>query len=164
MRRLRLWPAATLGGFIFLARTAHAETSGPELMPRFTLIELDYPQGVAASVGEWVLRAAGGGAELGLVGDAELGLSGPKVALGVGATSSRTANVDKVYSFGIQAVAHRTWPWWSPFLPTSATYAGVEAFGDFFMFRCSVGVMWQVAGSAAASSPIPSAGCGIGLP
>lgn len=159
-----LWPAATLTGFMLVARAGHAETGGAELFPRFTLIELDYPQGVAASAGGWLLRTTGRGAELGLVGDAELGLSGPKVALGVGATASRTTDYEKMYSFGVQAVAHRTWPWWSPFLPTSATYAGVEVFGDFFALRCSAGVMWRVADGAGGSPPIPSAGCGLGLP
>ena len=107
MRPLPLWAAATLTVFIGLEPPAHSETSGPQLFPRLTLIELDYPQAVAASVGVWALIPTGRAAEPGFVGDLEAGLSGPKVALGVGATSSRTTD-----------------------------YA----------------------------SPIPSAGCGIGLP
>jgi hypothetical protein len=164
MKRFPPWLAVTLPVLIPIAPTAHAETSGPALIPRFTFIELGYPQIAAASVGLWALPAIGGTIEPGLVADVEGGLSGAKVALGVGATSSPTAAYESVFSGGLQAVALRTWPGWSPLLPTSTTYAGVEAFGHFFAFRCSAGVMWRLSASADGASAIPTAGCGIGLP
>ena len=156
MRRLLLWPPAVMAAFILFSPSAKAE-----LIPRFTLIELNYPQIAAASVGLWALSDSGAATELGLLGDVQAGLSGPKVALGLGLVSSPKTSYEKIYSVGVQAVAHRTWPSWSPFLPTSRTYVGVEAFAHFFALRCSVGAMWP--SSSTGGSPIPSVGCGIGL-
>src|SRR5580765_1713764 len=112
MKRLPLLSTVMVAAAIFLARTARAETSGPQLIPRLTLIELDYPQIVAASVGFW-MTGTGSGPEPGLLVDVQAGLSGPKVALGLGAVSSGATSYEKAYSGGIQAVALRTWSGWS---------------------------------------------------
>ena len=134
------------------------------LIPRFTLIEADYPQIVAASAGGWLLLETKGAFHTGVVGDLQVGLSGPMIALGVGATSEQTTSNEHATSFGLQGVMHRTWPWWDPVLPTSATFAGAELFGHFFIFRCSLGIMWKVGGGQTGPSPIPMGGCGLGLP
>ena len=97
-------------------------------------------------------------------GDCDAG-RGPKFALGLGVVSSPKTSYEQIYAGGIQAVAHRTWPWGSPFLPSSTTYVGVEVFGHVFAFRCSAGVMWRRSGNVIVrSSAIPIVGCGIGLP
>jgi len=137
---------------------------GSLFVPRFTLVEVQYPQIVAGSVGIWMLLTTGRVFQVGPVADLEVGLSGPTIALGVGATSAQTTSNEHVSSFGLQGALHRTWPWWDPLLPTSATFAGVELFGHFFAVRCSLGLMWNVAGGQAKSSPFPVGGCGLGLP
>ena len=68
---------------------------------------------------------------------------------------------EKVWSLGLQGSLHHTWPWWSPFLPEAATYAGAELFGAYFAVRCSAGARWPVRGAA---TPTLVLGCGLGLP
>jgi hypothetical protein len=140
---------------------ARAETS--VVIPRFTLIELQYPQGVAASAGTWIRIPGGDGLRPGLVADAELGLSGSALDLGVGVSTSPSASYEKARSIGVQGVLLRTWPWWSPWLPTSATYGGAEIFGHFFAVRCSLGLLWSVDGATLPARSIIG-GCGLGLP
>lgn len=143
----------------------YRQPSLPTLLPRFTLIEAGYPQLLSASVGVWIVMVpVSGQHDAGVVGDFRLGLSGATAAVGIGANSLRTASKEKVSSFGLEGLIHRTWPWWSPWLHTSATYAGVEAFGHLFAFRCSVGIMWNIVGDESHSSPFATGGCGLGLP
>jgi hypothetical protein len=153
--------ALAAAAMISSASAAHAEE--PEysrLFPRFAL-QLQYPQAVAASVGSW-LRFWGNAAQVGgIVGDAELGLSGASIKLGLGVSTSEGASYEKAWSFGIQGTAHRTWPWWSPWLPESTTLGGGEVFVTYFAVRCSAGAMWSMSSDA---SPSLVFGCGLGLP
>lgn len=154
--------ATTIAAIVCWSLLAHAaEPEYSRVFPRFTLLQLQYPQAVAVSAGSWV-RLWGSAEQVGgLVGDAELGLSGASVKLGLGASSSESVNYERGWSFGVQATALRTWPWWSPWLPTSATFAGGELFAAFSMYRCSVGAMWAFSADA---SPRLVGGCGLGLP
>ena len=140
---------------------ATAETS--VVVPRLTLIELQYPQGVAASAGTWIRISTGSGFRPGLVADGQIGLSGASLNAGVGLSTSPNTDVEKARSFGVQGVLLRTWPWWSPWLPTSTTYGGVEVFGHVFAFRCSLGMLWSVDRGTSPARTL-TGGCGIGLP
>jgi hypothetical protein len=140
---------------------ATADTS--VAFPRFTLIELQYPQGVAASAGTWIWLPNGSRFRPGLVTDVEVGLSGAALNLGLGVSTSPDTRYEAARSLGAQGVLLRTWPWWSPWLPTSTTYGGAEIFGHLFAFRCSLGVLWSVdRGSSPARTVM--GGCGLGLP
>ena len=141
----------------------HSEDRPSTFVPRFTLVEIQYPQLVAASVGSWVLLPVRWEHRVGAVADWEVGLSGASLAVGGGATSSPTASYERGSSLGIQAVLHRTWPWWSPWLPTSATFAGAEVFAHLFAFRCSLGALWPLSATSG-SSALVVGGCGIGIP
>jgi hypothetical protein len=130
--------------------------------PRFTLLELQYPQAVAVSLGSWIGLVNGNRDVLGVVGDLELGLSGMTAAFGLGRSSSDHESYERAWSFGAQATIHRSWPWWTPCLPTSTTFVGGEVFGAYFAFRCSVGVMRSL--EAPSASTFAVGGCGVGLP
>jgi len=140
-----------------------AEGAPPTFFPRFTVVEAQYPQGVAASIGSWVLLPSRWEHRMGGVADLELGLSGASLVIGAGATSSPTAPYERASSLGVQGVLHRTWPWWSPWLPTAATFGGAEVFAHLFAFRCSAGVLWPLT-AGAGSSPLVIGGCGLGTP
>lgn len=133
-------------------------------LPRFILIEADYPQIVAASVGAWMLILRVKEFQVGPVADVQVGFGGPAIAFGVGASSAQSRSVEHVSSFGVQGAILRSWPGWDPLLPTSVTFAGAEVFGHFFVFRCAVGVMWNVSDRQTSPSPFPIGGCGLGLP
>jgi hypothetical protein len=150
---------AALGG----VGVARAQEDVSTFFPRFTLLELQYPQGIAVSVGSWLRIIRDRRYLAGLVGDLELGLSGATVAIGPGASAAENTSYEKAWSFGIQGTIHRTWPWWAPWLPTSATFVGGEIFADYFAFRCSVGALWPLT-DRAGSSPFVVGGCGVGLP
>jgi hypothetical protein len=155
---LRAWPAA--------AQSGHPTASTSDVsvvVPRFTLIELQYPQGIAASAGTWIGIPSGGAYRPGLVADVEVGLSGVSLSLGPGVSTTPNTDVEKARSLGVQGVLLRTWPWWSPWLPTSTTYGGVEAFGHLFAFRCSLGVVWSIDRGASPARSLRG-GCGLGLP
>jgi len=158
---LRAAPAAAQSAQVMPPASARVETS--RVFPRFTLIELQYPQGVAVSAGAWVRPQGGDGIRPGLVADVEAGLSGASLDLGLGGSTSLEAEVEKARSFGVQVVLLRTWPWWSPWLPTSTTYAGVQIFGHAFAFRCSVGLLWGVDRSTSLTRTLIG-GCGLGWP
>ena len=143
--------------------TVAAEIESLRIVPRFTLIELQYPQGVAASGGMWLRLAESPGRVWGAVGDLGVGLSGTTVALGLGASSTDRTSYEHIWSFGVQGIAHRTWPWWSPWLPTSSTFAGGQVFAGYFAVRCSVGAMWPTSEGTNLSWRIVG-GCGVGLP
>jgi len=143
--------------------TARTPSDTSVVIPRFTLIELQYPQGVAASAGTWIRIPSGNGFRPGLVTDAEIGLGGASLNLGLGISTSPNTEVEKGRSLGVQGVLLRTWPWWSPWLPTSTTYGGVEIFGHVFAYRCSLGVLWSV-DRGVAPARLLTGGCGLGLP
>lgn len=90
-------------------------------------------------------------------------ISGATLALGFGARSVESASYERVWSLGIQGIAHRTWPWWSPWLATLSTFAGGQAFAAFFLVRCSAGAMWPTR-AGPGPSWIVIGGCGVGLP
>jgi hypothetical protein len=131
--------------------------------PRLMLIKVEYPQLVAVSGGMWLILTSGKKYQAGPVTELQIGLSGVTYTLGAGLTSALNDSYEHVSAFGLEGVFHRTWPWWSPWLPTSTSYAGVQAFAHFFAFRCSAGVMWNVSNTEM-SHAIPMGGCGIGLP
>ena len=158
---LRAAPAAAQSTQVTPLATARVDAS--PVFPRFTLIELQYPQGVAVSAGAWVRPQSGARLRPGLVADVEAGLSGASLDLGLGGSTSLEAEVEKARSFGVQGVLLRTWPWWSPWLPTSTTYAGVQIFGHAFAFRCSVGLLWGVDRSTSPTRTLIG-GCGLGWP
>jgi hypothetical protein len=137
-----------------------AEVEPAKFLPRFAL-QFGYPQALAASAGTWIRLGGGPDYRVGGVGDVEVGLSGASIKLGPGAAAPESSSYEKVWSFGIQAALHRTWPWWSPWLPRSSTLGGGEIFAAYFAFRCSAGAMWPV---SADSSPIFVGACGVGLP
>jgi hypothetical protein len=56
---------------------------------------------------------------------------------------------------------HRTWPWWTPSLTTSTTFAGGEIFAAYFAFRCSAGAMRPASADGAAFF---TGGCGLATP
>jgi len=143
------------------APTPSADNS--TVFPRFTLIELQYPQGLAASAGVWVWGPAGPKYRAGLVTDAEVGGSGASLNLGLGLSTSPDTSYERSWSFGVQGVLHRTWPWGSPWLPTSTTYGGGELFVHAFAFRCSVGLLWNVSDDQLPARTV-TGGCGIGTP
>jgi hypothetical protein len=149
---------------LVLGSVAGAGATPPELprfVPRFVLLQLQYPQIVAVSAGSWLRLAGDEQRLLGLVGDLELGLGGATLALGPGVSSGGLTRYEKVWSLGLQGALHQTWPWWSPFLPEAATFAGAELFGAYFAVRCSAGALWPIRGAA---SPTLVLGCGLGLP
>jgi hypothetical protein len=142
----------------------HAEPEGRiAFVPRFALLELQYPQLVAASGGAWAKLNCTKPVCPGLVGDLEIGLSGATVALGPGVVLNRVTSYENAGSFGVQGTIHRTWPWWSPWLATSTTFVGGEVFAHYFAVRCSAGVMWAPSNSVA-SSPFLVGGCGLATP
>ena len=152
---------ATLLVTVALARIAGAADAGPStFVPRLTFIEVQYPQGVAASAGTWFRFFNGDRRTVGVVGDIGVGLSGVSIAAGPGVSSPDSTEYERIWSFGLQGSALRTWPWWSPWLATSRTFVGGEVFAAYFAVRCSVGAM--VATSDA--SPFVVGGCGVGLP
>lgn len=132
-------------------------------VPRFTLLEGGYPQGVAASAGLWWTFARGRNYNGGVVLDVEMGLSGATLAIGPGFVSAATVSYEHARSFGIQALFHRTWPWWSPWLPESTNLIGAELFVHLFALRGSFGLAWKVHG-AVESVPVPIVSLGVGLP
>jgi hypothetical protein len=147
------------------APSADRDGGWPLFFPRFLLFNAEYPQLVAAAVGGWMLAVPAGTYRGGLVADVEVGFSGPSFLLGLGATNGRPSTpVEHLRSFGVQAVIHRTWPRFGPWLPDSTTFLGAELFGHLFAYRCSLGAMWNVSQSSQRSSPVPIAGCGIGWP
>jgi hypothetical protein len=174
MMRPGLFSSLMVAGFVTLTNmdVAAAEGAAPApavvqseasvLYPRFTLIEVQYPQLLAASLGSWALLRGGGKFRPGLVSDFEVGLGGGTLSLGAGATSAPTVDYEHAISFGIQGAIHRTWPWWSPWLPTAATFLGAEAFAQVFAFRCSLGLMWSL-NRGQRESPFLVGGCGLGL-
>jgi hypothetical protein len=144
----------------------HVEVSEKRQMiffPRFTLVEAQYPQGIAASIGSWILLPSSREFRMGGVADFELGLSGSSLALGVGTTSSPTRSYETGSSFGVQGVLHRTWAWWTPWLSRSASYAGAEVFASYFAFRCTAGVLWPVRPGEPEGAHLMG-GCGLGSP
>jgi hypothetical protein len=132
-------------------------------LPRFTL-EADYPQIVAASVGAWMLVLRVNQFQIGPVADVQVGFGGPTLAFGVGASSAQSKSYEDASSFGVQGAILRSWPGWDPLLPTSMTFAGAEVFGHVFVFRCSLGVMWNISDRQTKPSAFPMGGCGLGLP
>ena len=140
-----------------------AELESSRVFPRFTLIELQYPQGVAASGGMWLRLTESPRGVFGMVGDLGVGLSGATVALGLGGSASDRTNYERVWSFGVQGVAYRTWPWWSPWLPTSSTFGGGQAFAAYFAIRCTAGAIWPISTGTDLSWSVV-VGCGVGLP
>src|SRR5262245_1064388 len=76
--------------------------------PHFTLVEAQYPQGAAASIGGWLFPVRKTNYRAGVVADVEFGLSGVSFTLGPGVTSTPDTNVERIWSFGIQAAVHRT--------------------------------------------------------
>ena len=158
---LRVGPASAESVRVMPATVATTDTSA--VFPRFTLIEFQYPQGVAASAGAWARLQRGDGVRPGVVADVEVGLSGAALHLGLGASTSLEAEVEKARSLGVQGVLLRTWPWWSPWLPTSTTYGGVEVFGHAFAFRCSLGVLWATDSGTSPTRTL-TGGCGLGWP
>jgi len=108
----------------------------------------------APSVGEQVT---------GVVAEGEIGLSGVTLALGPGTMNARRYGYEWATSFGVTGVVHRTWPWWSPWLPTSATFAGAEAFVRVLILRCSFGMLWPMESRIDASRTWIG-GCGLGTP
>lgn len=143
--------------------TGAASSDTPVVFPRLTLIELQYPQGVAVSIGAWARPWRGDGLRPGFVADVEAGLSGASLNLGLGGSTPLNGDVERARTFGVQGVLLRTWPWWSPWLPTSRTYGGVEVFGHAFAFRCSLGLLWAVDRSIAPTRTV-TGGCGLGWP
>ena len=140
-----------------------AEFESARVFPRFTFVELQYPQGVAASGGLWLRLAETPQRVLGMVGDLGAGLTGVTVALGLGASSSDRTSYEHIWSFGVQGIALRTWSWWSPWLPTSSTFAGGQVFAAYFAVRCSAGALWPTSAEFHSSWSV-LAGCGVGLP
>ena len=154
--------AAILATLAVIAHAGGARAESAPLMklaPRFTLIEVQYPQLVAASGGAWLFAPSESGPFPGAVGDVELGLSGVTLALGAGVLSSGGI-VQQASSFGLQGVVHRSWPWGSPWLRPGGTFVGGEVFGHFFVLRCSAGLLWSVTDGAR----VPTVGCGLGIP
>jgi hypothetical protein len=133
------------------------------VVPRFTLVEFQYPQGLAVSAGTWLRVPGRKSLRPGLVADAEIGLSGAALDLGLGFSTSPNTSYEKARSLGVQGVVLRTWPWWSPWLPTSTAYVGAEVFGHLFAFRCTLGMLWSVDGPASPARMIMG-GCGLGIP
>jgi hypothetical protein len=135
----------------------------PTFFPRFTLIELQYPQVVAASAGVWAWLPVGSEHRPGVVGDVELGIGGATFALGPGVSTAPHSHYENGWSLGVQGVVHKPWSWWSPWLPTSSTFAGGELFAHLFAYRCSLGVMWNVA-PGGTPARVFTGGCGLGWP
>jgi hypothetical protein len=160
---LMIGSQASTAGAEELPRVREPGAGPSTFFPRFTLVEIQYPQLVAASIGTWILLPPTWEHRVGGVADVELGLSGASIAVGGGATSSPTASYERASSLGVQGVLHRTWPWWSPWLASSATFGGAEVFAHLFAFRCSLGVLWPLT-PAKDSSPFVVGGCGVGIP
>ncbi|HLK92702.1 MAG TPA: hypothetical protein VKZ18_22605 [Polyangia bacterium] len=131
-------------------------------LPRVTLMELQYPQGVAASGGAWLRLSTDDRLRPAFLAEAEVGLAGAALDLGLGGLGSGT-DVDNAQSFGAEGVLLRTWPWWSPWLPTSTTYGGVQLFVHRFAYRCSVGMLWSLDRDARPARTFIG-GCGVGTP
>jgi hypothetical protein len=138
-----------------------ADEMEPRLRPRLALLQLNYPQAVSVSAGAWLFLLDGSGGRFGPVGDLEAGLSGPTAKLGMGMSAHGDTPYERAWSFGVQAVVHRTWPWWTPWLASSTTFVGGEAFAAYFAFRCSVGALRPLRGEG---SVVLTGGCGLGMP
>lgn len=145
---------------VMSARARAADATSPTFAPRITFLEVQYPQGVAASAGTWLRLSNGERRSLGVVGDLGAGLAGLSIAFGPGVAAPDDTSYEKIWSFGLQGTALRTWPWWSPWLATSRTFVGGEVFAAYFAVRCSIGAMLDVSSGA----PFLVGGCGVGLP
>jgi hypothetical protein len=141
-------------------------------LPRWTPIEIQIPDIVAGSVGLWVLAPAGIHHRIGLATDLGISLGGATLALGPGflrpefedaAELARLARHEKGWSVAVQGLIHRTWPWWTPRLPTSTTYVGADISAGYLMCRCSLGVMRAIGDRENADWRLIG-GIGIGLP
>lgn len=137
------------------------DDQGAQLRPRFALLQVNYPQLVSVSAGYWALLDGGGQRRIGGVGDLEVGLSGPVAKLGIGTTTPNHVHYEGIWSLGVQAVVHRTWPWWTPSLATSTTFAGGEIFAAAFVIRCSAGALRSIGGEG---SVVFTGGCGLATP
>lgn len=157
---LRAGPAAAQTVTLPAARN---DADPSRILPRLTLIELQYPQGVAATGGAWLWLSTGQGLRPALLAEAAVGLSGAALDLGLGGSSAASVDVEKARAFGVEGVLLRTWPWWSPWLPTSSTYGGVHLFAHLFAYRCSLGMLWSLDREASPARTF-TGGCGIGTP
>jgi hypothetical protein len=135
---------------------------GSHFLPRFTLLEVQYPQGLGIGAGGWAILSPGSRTSLGLVGELELGLSGVDAALGAGVVGNRGGDVEDHFSIGLEGVAMKSWPGWSLALPADQYLVGVRAFVFGSILRCSVGVLWPVH-RAGPIHFVPTIGCGVGF-
>lgn len=143
------------------APPAYVQEAEPALVPRFTLIEGQYPQGAAMSAGVWAAARDPVRLAPGAVFELEIGLGGAAFAMGGGALKTG-GGYEKLGAFGLEGVVLRTWPWWSPWVATNTTFAGARVFASYFALRCTLGIAWPIFADAA-PGPIPLAGCGIGV-
>jgi hypothetical protein len=135
---------------------------GSRLLPRVTLLEVQYPQGVDVGFGGWAILSPKERTSAGLVGELELGLSGVDAALGAGVVGNRGGDVEDHFSIGIEGVALRSWPGWSLALPADESFVGLRAFGFASILRCSAGVVWSLPRTGSVRA-VPLVGCGVGF-
>jgi hypothetical protein len=146
-----------------LARGAAADDTGLAVVPRVTLPEVQYPQGLAASAGLWLRPIRKYGYEAGQVSDVQLGMSGASIAVGIGATAGGHADYEAAWSFGAQWVVHRTWSFHRQWLPEATTFFGPQLFVHYFAFRCFIGGLRHTFAGPTLSTFV-TGGCGIGSP
>lgn len=143
-------------------RHDHAYQLGSRFLPRFTLLDVQYPQGIDIGAGGWVILSPERRTSAGMVGELELGLSGVDAALGAGVVGNRGGDVEDHFSMGLEGVAMRSWPGWSLALPADEFLIGVRAFVFLSILRCSAGVLWPV-DRAGPVRAVPLVGCGVGF-
>lgn len=161
------------------AERARADES-PELSPslrwletssafalRWTPLEIRNPGGLGGSGGLWALLPGGVHHRIGLAGDLGIGLGGTTLALGPGVLRPEFEDSpprhENGWSVAVQGLLYRTWPGWSPGLPTSTTYVGADISGGYVMYRCWLGAMRPIGDREIADWKL-TGGVGIGLP
>lgn len=135
------------------------------IWPRWTPLEIQTPGIVGGSGGLWVLLPAGIRHRVGLAADLGLGLGGVDLAVGPGILRPELeagAPHEKGWSVAVQGLLYRTWPGWTPRLPTSTTYVGGDISAGYIMYRCWAGAMRRL--DDRESAWIAIGGVGIGIP
>jgi hypothetical protein len=137
---------------------------------RWTPLEIQSPGLIGGSGGLWVLVPRGIHHRIGLATDIGLGLGGVDWAVGPGLLrpefedSSDLSRHEKGWSLAVQGLVYRTWPGWTPRLPTSTTYIGADLSAGYVMYRCWLGAMRPLGVFGESAGWIGIGGIGIGLP
>ena len=138
------------------------------IYPRWTPLEIQTPGVVAGSGGLWLLVPGGVHHRIGFASDVGFSLAGTTLAVGPGILQPEfedgsLSHHENGWSVAAQGLICRTWPWWTPRLPSSTTYVGTDITAGYVMYRGWLGAMRAVGDRETADWKLVG-GIGIGLP